>query len=320
MHLIQLLNFHQSFFKHTINVAVNHCIKEAENRYNKPDEPDYIAVFVVESMPLIFTLWQKIFNSHNIKSSFYSIFCHQSPKVKFKNINKSNIEIGDLLLIHKHTTRNKQSFHNALLLQAKVLNKKISKLKKSELDQLKLYQEWPKFKYDSPQKLSGISREVIPNLLHSGAQYLSLLKSNGSMSDFYESVPNQHLYANKIFSDAFFDFMINKSGKKFIDKSKLGRNINWSKIIWDLVDLTASSTFTKNNMNYRNQGRQKYVSFSNSEDANSFLAQVLADFSEQPVTEDNNGSSRIHDYKEMDLPEEGIPMIVLETLESEENT
>lgn len=76
------------------------------------------------------------------------IFTHQTPKVRLKGQAKS-VEIGDLLLIHQHFTRDRRcpSSGRALLLQAKRTkkNKTGSLNSGNQKIQFDLYQRWPEF-------------------------------------------------------------------------------------------------------------------------------------------------------------------------------
>lgn len=69
--------------------------------------------------------------------TIHSTFCHKSPLVEFLTLTgKSTVEIGDLLIVFFHQTKQKVVYRNALLLQAKQISKNYYNVPVSECDQL----------------------------------------------------------------------------------------------------------------------------------------------------------------------------------------
>ena len=128
----------------------------------KPQEPDYVAAITSNiANDIKGFLTKKLGGQFRVEMS--SFFCHQKPRVNFRAT--TNPEIGDLLFTVKYTPKVGEASTMSLLLQAK-MNDNLGG------DQLKLYTEWPDFRYSSKKNKERGYRKVIPKGSHLGAQLL----------------------------------------------------------------------------------------------------------------------------------------------------
>jgi hypothetical protein len=137
-----------------------------------PHEPDLVAGLVLESTPLMWRAFSQILEPFGISLSLFSVYCHQTPKVRYPGISKTSTEVGDLLVVHIHRASNGRFSRNALLYQAKAASNQPYEVPASERHQLRLYTEWPEFEYYRSPPLTGKKRSVVPHAPHLGAQYL----------------------------------------------------------------------------------------------------------------------------------------------------
>ena len=105
--------------------------KRCAQQNSSPHEPDFIAGLVLESVPLLYDSFRHIFRQYNIHLSLASVFCHQTPKVKYAGQRKS-CELGDLLIVHVHAKQSGEIQRNALLYQAKMSSKQPHRISSAE--------------------------------------------------------------------------------------------------------------------------------------------------------------------------------------------
>jgi len=251
-------------FESAIRIAIHDAHKSAAP--NPPQEPDVVATLMLEAVPYISSALRAALVPAGIATKVSSVFCHQRPMVEFVG-STDRCELGDILFVHQHRGGDGSFRHNALLLQAKMsaeIEQSISA--SNELVQLKLYQDWPKFKYYRTLGLSGQSRDVVPKKSHLGAQYL-LIDNSGRYSAHSGIIgfpgthcmavcsASRHLHAYYSLADELVDFLLSASGRLFYRKWEPEFS-NWSQVVWDILSYAKAATFNRKNINIRNHPRR----------------------------------------------------------------
>ena len=248
------------YLKHSLYFAVAKAIESSIQGLTSHQEPDLVASLVTNlPQKLSVVLPQYI---SGVRFNIGGCFIHQKPIVEFCNqtISTKKPEAGDLLLIYKEVNR-KGNRYNALLLQAK----KTSNIYNSPVDpqdkhQLALYTQWPKFRYHRAGTLNGQERSICPKTVSTGAQYL-LIDENFATPNmpvhwtFWCATPDDVLSASHSLAFQIVDLIEFQTGRPFIEK-KLYMD-HWSKMIWDLIDISASACFNRRSAGYRNQPRMQ---------------------------------------------------------------
>ncbi len=231
-----------------------------------PQEPDFVAGLVLESCPLIHAALSRIFATHGIQSSLLSVYCHQTPKVKYSDIRGSSCELGDLLIAHVHTSTTGYVRRNAILYQAKVSSSQPYRLPRNETDQLQLYMEWPDFEYHQSPPLTGIKRSVNPKTIHSGAQYMliddrppthpgsGLLGIPGTYP-IGSCMPGEILHDHNDLANELLQVLLVRSGRPFADRASARNTTDWSALVWDLIESAIGKSFNRKRSGRRQEPR-----------------------------------------------------------------
>lgn len=248
------------YLKHSLCINVAYAIETSIQGLTSHQEPDLVASLVTNlPQKLSVVLPQYI---SGVRFNIGGCFIHQKPIVEFCNQTRSTKkpEVGDLLLIYKEVNR-KGNRYNALLLQAK----KTSHIYNSPVDpqdkhQLALYTQWPKFRYHRAGTLNGQERSICPKTVSTGAQYL-LIDENFATPNmpvhwtFWCATPDEVLSASHSLAFQIVDLIEFQTGRSFIEKRQYMDH--WSKMIWDLIDISASACFNRRSAGYRNQPRMQ---------------------------------------------------------------
>ena len=248
------------YLKHSLCIDVAYAIETSIQGLTSHQEPDLVASLVTNlPQKLSVVLPQYI---SGVRFNIGGCFIHQKPIVEFCNqtISTKKLEVGDLLLIYKEVNR-KGNRYNALLLQAK----KTSNIYNSPVDphdkhQLALYTQWPKFRYRRAGILNGQERSICPKTVSTGAQYL-LIDENFATPNmpvrwtFWCATPDDVLSASHSLAFQIVDLIEFQTGRPFIEKKPYMDH--WSKMIWDLIDISASACFNRRPAGYRNQPRMQ---------------------------------------------------------------
>ena len=236
------------YIKHSLCIDVADAIETSIQGLTSHQEPDLVASLVTNlPQKLSVVLPQYI---SGVKFNIGGCFIHQKPIVEFcdQTISTKKPEMGDLLLIYKEVNR-KGNRYNALLLQAK----KTSNIYNSPVDpqdkhQLALYTQWPKFRYHRAGTLNGQERSICPKTVSTGAQYL-LIDENFATPNmpvhwtFWCATPDDVLSASHSLAFQIVDLIEFQTGRPFIEKKPYMDH--WSKMIWDLIDISASACFNR---------------------------------------------------------------------------
>ena len=202
-------------------------------------EPDYVATLVSVLPGFIRHALTQILPGRTIRSG--SAFIHQKPLAHFLNRpGMSAPELGDLLIVCREKRLSK-AVYNAMLLQAKRTNNPLQTSIPND-HQYVLYSEWPKFKYRRAGVLNGKIRSIMPKIITQGAQYL--LIAGQEPIELFTATVDRPLNGSNLFSYTLAAILSFDAGRTF--QVSYPRD-DWSQMILDLLRLTASSVFTRQN-------------------------------------------------------------------------
>ena len=262
MKIIDLITKNRNQLKHFIDLSLgdslNRTYVNCTNIKKTPEEPDYIADLTLNWSQDLHNILKSILSFSHLTMNFTSVYCHQKPLADFGGIRSP--EIGDILFVFKYTDIQGETNYNSLLLQAKRSKSQISSVSKNELHQLTLYTDWPKFKYKRAGILNGSEIDIHPKCISLGAKYL-LIDPNASILTripgwfgFGCAVPNKSLVLSTEFSDEIIDFLAFNGGRSISSQSSITED--WSKMIWDLLEITKSKMSKRKNMDLKSFPRQ----------------------------------------------------------------
>jgi hypothetical protein len=247
-----------------LGFTIDNALREATQevfiivKTKKLQEPDYIAALTLRFIKKIYDILNNFFNGYYFSTT--GIFCHQKPLANF--IGKTgSCEIGDLLFIYIFSDIQGKKSYNSLLLQAKISDSEKLKLHgKSELSQLNLYFEWPEFYYSRAGKLNGNKRDITPKVFTSGAKYLlidptvDICKQCNPFEYIYgTALAHNPLILDNQLSLELIDFINFKAGRRIEERpdgtgDDLWTKDEWSKLIWDMIDITKDSYARRKNI------------------------------------------------------------------------
>lgn len=238
----------------TVDKVVEKCFKLG----NKPQEPDFIASLTIEFTKDLFNILKAVFPKN--KFSITGVYSHQKPLVEI-GLNVKP-EIGDLLLVYNYTDKDRDTKFNSILFQAKLTNKYSTPIPKSDEHQLILYSQWPKFKYQRAGKLNGIERDILPKTINDGGQYLLIddhpifgLSRLARTFPIGCASPSKTLNLNNDLASELVNFLKFKAGRQF-EGNPTHSNDDWTKMIWDLLEITKNKASKRKNSGIKNFPRQ----------------------------------------------------------------
>lgn len=217
-----------------------------------PQEPDFVAE-LVNSIP------QDIYNSLKVYAPHYQyaisgIFCHQKPLADFGAGKRP--ELGDILLVYIEENKYAVKKCNALLMQAKKIDKVPYVVSSIDAHQLKLYEEWPRFTLERAGILSGKEIDIQPKTLNTGAQYLLFQAPYKSEKKVCCAYPDKELVLEKKLSDQIIDLMKFFTGRTFLYEEDFTYNDDWTKMIWDLIRISGVSAYNRRAIGRDNEPRR----------------------------------------------------------------
>lgn len=204
-----------------------------------PQEPDYVADLSLYWVSDFAKLLRIILHT-KFSIGVTGVFCHQKPLADFGSL--PNPEIGDLLIVLEYREQGQRAIFNSLLLQAKSSKRSSFTIGTGDLHQLKLYEEWPKFKYKRAAMMNGQTRDIHPKCPNSGGKFLLVDPSYIRWADlpghfpYGCAVPNRSIVLSREFADELIQFLMFNSGKVISDKNAITED--WSRMIWDLLEIT----------------------------------------------------------------------------------
>lgn len=247
----------QSFHTATIHGILN-TWERCGRLATTPQEPDFVAGLVTESAPRIHSALTSVLSRWGIAVSMCSVFCHQTPQVTFASGPPASCELGDILFAYVHTPRIGDPRRNAVLFQAKASGQQPYRICAGETDQLRLYTEWPDFEYTRSSFLTGQKRSVTPKTPHTGAQYLLIddrpptepMSGLLGLPGTYPvgcCMPDDSLRDHSHLAAELFNLFIFRTGRPFDDKDAAGKHLDWSQVVWDLIESGVKKSFRRKN-------------------------------------------------------------------------
>lgn len=244
---------YERLIKKDIENCITRCMYAAYAacKSTPPQEPDFVAQ-LVQGIP------HDVYNSLSAYAPGYQfavsgIFCHQKPLADFGAA--KNPELGDILLIYIEENKYSAKKCNALLMQAKKCSGAKYIVPASEAHQLQLYEEWPTFTLLRAGIYNGMTIDVCPKTLHTGAQYLLLRAPYRDEKKVGCAYPDKELVLEKKLSDQIVDLMKFFTGRTF-HLGNGGNGDDWSKLIMYLINISGGSTFNRRNSGVINSDRQ----------------------------------------------------------------
>lgn len=238
---------------------LHHAIEATTGGLHHPQEPDYIASLVTKLPNDLIQILNRYIP--NMQFNVGGCFIHQKPIVRFTSPQYATYrmpELGDLLIVYKETKNNTDRY-NALLLQAKKSdNVNNTPIYSNDQHQYILYTKWPKFEYHRAGRLNGISRSISPKSITPGAQYLLIDEHHNANHwhypvTFWCAKADNPLEASNSLATAILQLIDFQTGRTFVAK---GLNIDqWSRMIWDLLDISVQSVFNRRRNGFYNHPR-----------------------------------------------------------------
>lgn len=229
----------KSYLCYQIKDAIERSIEGLSSK----QEPDYIAALVTRLPSQLSSI---LGTQYNVGGCFV----HQKPCARFCDSafqSYKKPEIGDLLIVYKEIEHEGHELFNSLLLQAKKTdNIYDTTVSQGDIHQLILYTKWPKFTYFRAGNLNGVSTDITPKTITTGAQYL-LINENDSDDTpcghhtFWCASARKHLIASKSLALQIIDLIEFQTGRPFVPEE----SDDWSKMIWDLLKISAHSYFNR---------------------------------------------------------------------------
>ena len=250
--------------KHNLYIDIHQAIEASICGLTSTQEPDYIAALTTKLPHELRGILNR--NIPTMQFNVGGCFIHQQPFAKFcaPGLKKmKSPEIGDLLIVYKEILANGECLYNALLLQAKKTNDiYCTPIHPNDKHQLLLYTKWPKFQYQRAGALNGLIRSINPKTITPGAQYLLIDEHNISHSPlgpctFWCAKADDILIAANSLSHQIVDFIDFQTGKPFVSLS-IGMD-HWSKMIWDLITISANSYFNRRKAGYTHHPRLAFI-------------------------------------------------------------
>lgn len=329
-----------------LRLAVAHGVLSAWRRCERlattPQEADLVAGIVVEGTPLIRWAMQYALHPAPISVSICAVFCHQAPIVAFGPDPRESCELGDILFAFVHSPRHGPIRRNALLFQAKASAQRPHRLRPDDAAQLRLYREWPDFEYSRASSLTGQWRSVTPREPHAGAQYLliddtppasptcGLLGPSGP-NRVETCMPNERLWGREHLAAELFGLLTCRSGRPFDDRvSSLARH-DWSRVVWDLIEIGLRKAFTRRNSGWTREPRfsgetafdldGRSFARTSSPHSSRTAAEILGRDGVRLLYEDPGDfpPSNVARIPERREPEEGVSVVLIETSEGTGN-
>jgi hypothetical protein len=140
--------------------AVKAAWDDARVAIGTPDEVDHIYAMTTEGIKQLGALWSPVLKPHGIALRVTGVFCHQTPKAKYKHPTDGpkEPELGDLLVVHEHTDASlgaPRVTRRAVLIQAKMAKRGVPPSRAVDRDQEYLYEHWPEFELNGRGPLGG---------------------------------------------------------------------------------------------------------------------------------------------------------------------
>jgi hypothetical protein len=114
--------------------------------HGTPAEVACINNLIQVALPQVEAVWKPALAKIGVAAQLRGVICHGHPWVRYAGAS-ARCELGDFLLVHDHQLDSGKLRRRAVIVQAKVFHNGGVQAKNSI--QLKLYQRWPRFTYES---------------------------------------------------------------------------------------------------------------------------------------------------------------------------
>lgn len=210
-------------------------------------EEDYVATMVTNGVPLLAERWSELLKPRHVAIHVAGVFCHGHPQVAFGKPS-SQVELADLLVVHRHATKN-GSAARAILLQAK-MSKDGTLTLAADDKQLELYSTWPPFRFVTGGLAPG---ERVLEEKGKGSRYALILEGSAypeqipwaDQCPWAASAANRQLSAASSLAKLLGDMLLGKEGRPF--RQDRPRD-PWSKMILELLRITGKRTYKRTNI------------------------------------------------------------------------
>ncbi|KDB08026.1 hypothetical protein LIG30_2825 [Burkholderia sp. lig30] len=287
-------------------------------------EEDFVATLVTDGVPLLEERWRKVLGGKGIDVQVAGVFCHGHPQVEFDYPN-GRVELADLLVVHRHS-EGRSDATRAMLIQAKMSVDGTHKLDPKD-PQLTLYTTWPNFEFVTGGLKTGL-RQI--NEKGKGSRYSLVLAREAYPEDIewadqcpWSGTPAAvNLTASRSLSKCLGDMLLGKDGRLVHFGSSTDQ---WSMMIKELLEVTATRTYSR-----RNIGREDVPRGTVSAGAMHFSGQlgllqigekkrhprslINRFFGSVPVKQNGDGGNQTPIEKRVDLPEGGISSLIIQTM------
>lgn len=214
-----------------------------------PGEVERLVYFFLEGLPAIEGQFNVILNGSGISATLSGIFCHQTPRVRPippSGSNPPGCELGDILFLVTYGRRLYTRYlGNAFIVQAKEDASTVD-----GTTQAHLYENASAFTYSSPRELNGQRRSL------EGCQYAFWYWGFRPKRWFFpdpwhtEGIVARprsgHGFARP-FEIALMDLICGVNGRRVKALPAGDPCDGWSKVVDDLIRMTAKSAFTRQN-------------------------------------------------------------------------
>ena len=254
----------------TIASVISYSFTMAETNHGaRTTEVDRLLYFFVEGLPVLESSLRRLLRPHHVDVTISGIFCHKTPMVRSTapRASAGSCELSDLAFIATYgRIINSDGLGNAFLTQAK------NRLGQSRSnDQELLYEETNRFEYTSPTLLSQVdlpnSRERDISRARNAFWYWEL-GPRGYYPDYFgayqqmsRGIPAYTHRTPPIYSTPFelalFDLFAGINGKGFHKMSGNSHEQRWSRVVDDILRVTAGSLVRTGRTGYvvRSQGQ-----------------------------------------------------------------
>jgi hypothetical protein len=243
------IDAHRPALTAAVDEAVRLSFDEAREECRRAPGVDKVLQFFIRGVGEIERQFNTILEPERVSVSIASIFTHQTPYVRFRTraAGNSRCEMTDLCILASYDiTLHDPSggLGNALLLQAK------ERFDAPFADrQRQLYEVAHHFQYDRPLAL----REILPDQRHLPGKGKDAL-SYWEFTQPHTSLRWSHNPGVRVnFGEAIIDFLAGGSGYGF--RAPHPNEKSWSRIIFDLLTVTAQACANRYNLKVRNQER-----------------------------------------------------------------
>lgn len=219
---------------------------------NGAGEVDRLVYFFMEGLPALEDQFNRILDPHGLRATVCGIFCHQTPRAEPQpNLHRGAgaCELGDMLFLSTYGRRMFNRFvGNALLTQAK---EDVRSVRGSVQEHL--YEAATDFVYQSPRPLAG-RRRWLGDCQHS-LWYWNFDNGHVGMwplpyrwhTEGISSRRPRCFRHHAPFEHVLGDLICGVAGRRVRMLEATSNETGWSKIVDDLIRVTARSAFRRQN-------------------------------------------------------------------------